>query len=80
VRILPPRAQSALDRLNALGACLTPDFSAWELRQAFRTLARRYHPDRHPASNGLERARLSQQFIQLHNAYRELQTAAPIAA
>ena len=51
-----------------------------DLRGAFRTLARRYHPDRHPNCTPIEKARLSRQFIQLHDAYRELQASLPVAA
>jgi DnaJ-class molecular chaperone len=65
--------------LNALGAAVPADFSAQELRRAFRTLAHQYHPDRHPACGAAEKARLSQQFIQLHDAYRELRVEAPVA-
>jgi hypothetical protein len=79
-RTLSPQAQSALDRLNALGAGIHADFTPQELRHAFRTLARRYHPDRHPGSSATEKARHSRQFIQLHDAYRELQGAIPLAA
>jgi hypothetical protein len=79
-RKLSPQAQSALDRLNALGADVHADFTPHELRHAFRALARRYHPDRYPASSATEKARLSRQFIQLHDAYRELKGAIPVAA
>lgn len=79
-RILSSRGRAALDQLNALGAAIGADFTVQELRQAFRTLARRYHPDRHPGSSAIEKARLSRQFIQLHDAYRDLQAATPAAA
>lgn len=79
-RTLSSRGRAALDQLNALGAAIGTDFTVQELRQAFRTLARRYHPDRHPGSSAIEKARLSRQFIQLHDAYRELQAGTPAAA
>jgi len=79
-RILSSRGRAALDQLNALGAAIGADFTVQELRHAFRTLARRYHPDRHPGSSTIEKARLSRQFIQLHDAYRDLQAATPAAA
>ena len=40
----------SLDLFNQLGAGVRADFSAGELRSAFRALARRYHPDRHPCA------------------------------
>ena len=79
-RILSSRERAALDQLNALGAAIGADFTVQELRQAFRALARRYHPDRHPSSSAIEKARLSRQFIQLHDAYRELQVGTAVAA
>ncbi len=79
-RILSSRGRAALDQLNALGAAIGADFTVQELRQAFRALARRYHPDRHPNSSAIEKARLSRQFVQLHDAYRELQVGTPAAA
>ena len=79
-RSLSSREQAALDQLIALGASVGADFTVDQLRSAFRSLARRYHPDRHPGSTASEKARLSMQFVQLHDAYRELQGALPAAA
>jgi hypothetical protein len=79
-RILSSRQRAALDQLNALGAAIGADVTVQELRQAFRVLARLYHPDRHPDSSAIERARLSRQFVQLHDAYRELQPGTLAAA
>jgi DnaJ domain len=79
-RTLSSRERAALEQLNALGACIDADFSVEELRRVFRELARTYHPDRHPGSSASEKARLSMQFVRLHDAYRELQGAAPAAA
>jgi DnaJ-domain-containing protein 1 len=79
-RSLSSREQAALDQLVALGASVRADFTVDQLRSAFRSLARMYHPDRHPASTPVEKARLSIQFVQLHDAYRELQGTQSAAA
>jgi hypothetical protein len=71
-RRLSARQQRALDRLVALGAELRADFSLHVLRSAFRSLARRYHPDRHPDSGPAEKARLSGVFAELNDSYRRL--------
>jgi len=73
-RRLNARQQRALDRLVALGAELRADFSPHLLRSAFRSLARRYHPDRHPESDPAEKARLSGLFSELNDSYRRLLT------
>lgn len=62
----------ALDELVALGARLTDDFTAAELRTAFRALARHYHPDRHAAASDAERIVFARQFARVHDAYRLL--------
>ena len=67
--------QHALDALVRLGAKLGPNFTAGELRSAFRTLARRYHPDRHPVASQFERVRLSRQFTDLTSNHQQLLTA-----
>jgi DnaJ-class molecular chaperone len=58
-----------------LGAALRADFSASELRSAFRLLARNYHPDRHPGASEPTRQRLSQQFTTIRSNYETLLTA-----
>jgi hypothetical protein len=65
----------SLDAFNRLGAGIDADFSATDLRSAFRLLARRYHPDRHPAAGDGDRQRLSQQFTTLRTSYETLLTA-----
>jgi len=75
-RRLSAQEQSALEQLNALGANVRPDFTAGELRRAFRSLALAFHPDRHPRSTGTETAALSRNFVVLHDAYRALQILA----
>lgn len=74
-RILTVAQQQALEDLARHGATLAADFTESELRSAFRALARRYHPDRHPESGALEQARLSNTFASLTDAYRHLMTA-----
>jgi hypothetical protein len=71
-RILSPRHQRALEALIGFGATLHADFTDAELRSAFRALARRYHPDRHPGSDASESSRLAQVFAGLAEHYREL--------
>jgi hypothetical protein len=69
VRHLPLRHQLALDALADLGANLRPDFTLPELRSAFRTLARRYHPDRHAVSDGDEQHRRARLFAAATDHY-----------
>jgi hypothetical protein len=64
--------QRALVELVTLGATLREDFTAGELRSAFRALARRYHPDRHATSDQTQREQLARQFARVHDAYRLL--------
>jgi len=71
-RRLSPSQRRALDGLVALGANLDANFTARELRSAYRTLARRYHPDRHPSSSDPERARLARVFAELNDNHRRL--------
>jgi hypothetical protein len=73
-RTLSPRQQLALDTIVALGGRLGADFTRDELRAAYRALAFRYHPDRHPGSSDRETARLAACFAQLSSAYERLQT------
>jgi hypothetical protein len=74
-RRLTAAQQNAFDRLIALGAPLDAAFTADELRSAFRLLARRYHPDRHPGADAGERSRLAALFADAHRAYTDLQPA-----
>lgn len=73
----PARRLSAMERfalaeLIGLGAPLDERFTTEELRSAFRTLARRYHPDRHTDRSEAEQAELSRMFRRMHAAYRVL--------
>ena len=74
-RVLSAREQDALRELVALGADLRADFTVRELRSAFRLLALRYHPDRHPHSSDAERARLARMFARLNVLHRQLAAA-----
>jgi hypothetical protein len=74
-RTLQPLEQTALARLNELGACLSSDYSARELKRAFRLLARQYHPDRHSSSGTAEQARLAHLFSALTDHHRQLAAA-----
>jgi len=59
---------------------LSGDPSPDALRTAFRQLARRWHPDRHPAAGELTRAALCRRFAQISAAYQELiASAEPLA-
>ena len=64
--------RSALQQLRQLGADLDPTFSERQLRAAFRALAKRFHPDRHPGSSPAEQERLAWTFATVREAYREL--------
>jgi hypothetical protein len=69
--------RDALACLRRLGADqLRPDLADVELKHAFRELARRYHPDRHPGLTGEERARLGALFAEAACAYRTLMATA----
>jgi hypothetical protein len=64
--------QAAFRDLVAHGADLPDDFSAADLRRAFRSLARRYHPDTQ-ASRGVEvQAALARHFVSISRSYRVL--------
>ena len=67
--------QRALDALNALGAGLDDALTPAVLRRAFRVLAHRYHPDRHPGSNTAELDRLARLFAEATAHYRLLWAA-----
>jgi len=74
-RRLTTTQSRALDAFNRLGAGVRVDFSLGELRSAFRMLARRYHPDRHPDASVVDRHRLAWQFTTIRNSYQTLLTA-----
>ena len=72
-RRLSATQQRALGRLQRLGAlALDASFTDDQLRRAFRFLAKKLHPDRHPAASAAERARLASSFVALCESYREL--------
>jgi|WetSurMetagenome_2_1015567.scaffolds.fasta_scaffold90697_4 hypothetical protein len=73
LRRLTAIQRQAVEALRTLGAdSLTADYSDAELKSAFRALARKLHPDRHPSSSDAERARLSRAFSSACDAYRTL--------
>jgi hypothetical protein len=59
---------------------LTGQPSIDSIRSAFRQLARRWHPDRHPEAGELTRAALCRRFAQISDAYQELINSAEPAA
>lgn len=69
--------QQALDGLNALGGRLPAEFTASDLRAAYRRLAHRLHPDRHRASSAIEAAHLAREFAEATGHYRVLLTLFP---
>ena len=76
-RPLTPAQRVALDHLREAGAAsLDHSFTPDTLKQAFRQLALRYHPDRHPGCTDRERRRLAATFASVHDAYRTLLGAA----
>ena len=62
-----PVELTALER-QALDDAASPG----ALRRAYRTLARRYHPDRHPGRNIAERQQLARLFAEATDRYRQL--------
>ena len=68
-RALTADEQRALDALNACGAKLTANFTAAELRSAYRALARTYHPDRLASLPDNERVHWSQTFAEIATSY-----------
>jgi DnaJ-like protein len=56
--------------LRTLGLSGQPDHDA--VRAAFRQLARRWHPDRHPSVGELTRAALCRRFVAIATAYEHL--------
>jgi len=73
-RRLTTTQSRSLEAFNQLGAGVRADFSAGELRSAFRMLARTYHPDRHPSAGASDRQRLAQQFSTIRASYETLLT------
>jgi hypothetical protein len=72
-RRLTATQRIALDCLRDLGASTLPDdFTDAEAKRAFRLLARRYHPDRHPDADEGQRSHLSREFDRITHAYRQL--------
>jgi len=71
-RPMAPGQARAFGELVSLGADLRPDFTAVELRSAYRSLARRYHPDSHPGSSEVAKVRLARLFADLTENYRRL--------
>lgn len=66
-------AQTATSRERALALLgLSGEPSSEEIRGAFRQLALRWHPDRHPDAGELTRAALCRRFAQIAAAYQEL--------
>jgi hypothetical protein len=72
---LSPLERRALVALNDLGAGLGESPSPSTLRRAFKRLARRYHPDRHPGSSAAEQERLARVFVEATGHYRVLASA-----
>jgi hypothetical protein len=75
-RSLTSQQRDALDRFGHFGANLRADYTRDELRSAFRSLARCFHPDRHPGMGPAEKERLAATFSLLKTAYEELRRAA----
>jgi hypothetical protein len=69
-RLLTAAQRDALNAMNELGAGLTPEFTTADLRRAFRSLARRCHPDARFDAGPAERARLTRVFAAMQDAYR----------
>jgi hypothetical protein len=62
----------AFDRLISMGSALPAGFTAEDLRDEYRRLARRFHPDRHARCTALERAQLARCFTEVADACRRL--------
>lgn len=71
---LNPRQRQALAFLRACGARLDEAFTEGQLKRAFRRLALRLHPDRHPAAPASERMRLASEFATVSDAYECLRS------
>jgi hypothetical protein len=75
-RVLAPAECDALAWLRQCGeADLGDDFTAEELKRAYRRLALRYHPDHHVGTDPTSRAALVTTFRRVHDAYRLLSLA-----
>jgi hypothetical protein len=74
VRRLTIGQRRSLDALIGFGAAIHADFSAGQLRTAFRTLALQYHPDRHPFAGDSEKAALARHFSAITTSYETLLT------
>lgn len=74
----PPADPGRLRALALLGLSGEPTPEA--IGTAFRQLARRWHPDRHPEAGELTRAALCRRFAQIAEAYRELMSASEAPA
>jgi len=71
-----PSARKAPVRCSPIGSLrvlgLESSASSTEIRQAFRTLAAEYHPDRYPDADRVERLRLFLRFSEISRAYHLL--------
>ena len=74
--VLTDAQMRALETLRGLGAVLTDDFTAAELRREYRRLVRRVHPDSHPGSSRMEAERLSRQCAAATDSYQRLLASA----
>jgi len=74
-RRLTTTQSRSLEAFNQLGAGVRADFSAGELRSAFRMLARTCHPDCHPRASASDRQQLAQQFTTIRASYETLLAA-----
>jgi len=78
---LAPAPEHTYGEWAGLEANLRPDFTAIELRSAFRALARLCHPDSHPGSSDAMKVELSRRFADLAENYRRLMsTLEPVGA
>jgi hypothetical protein len=72
-RPLTSAQRTALQVLQDAGAALLDAaFTDADLRTAFRSLARQFHPDCHPGATEAERRSLAQAFARVTDAYRVL--------
>jgi hypothetical protein len=70
----PPVRASAPSPRDVLG--LAPDADVTAIKRAYRELALRLHPDRHPSATEQERRALAARFAEVTKAYTELRSAA----